>query len=387
MVRRMLAVVATAVLAVTLGVVAGPAPAARAASTAGWWATKGSTVVAAATGQPLRIRAISWFGLETETCAPHGLWSISVDQGMAQIAGMGFNTVRVPFSNECIAGKTASSINTSRNPKLAAASPLKVMDAMVTSARKYGLRIILDRHRPDSAAQSSLWYTSRYSEARWIADWKMLAKRYKHTSTVIGFDLHNEPKAEACWGCADRSRDWRAAAIRAGNAIHTVNSRLLIIVEGVQYEQDGSNTWWGGGLRGVATKPVTLNVKNRVIYSPHEYPLSVSWQPWFSAKDYPNNLPSLWERNWGYIDTRGIAPVLVGEFGTKLQTTSDKQWLAKLVRYMDTKGISFGYWSFNPNSGDTGGLLKDDWRTRESAKLAALRPILVPRKVTYPSAP
>jgi endoglucanase len=60
--------------------------------------------------------------------------------------------------------------------------------------------VILDRHRPDSGSQSELWYTSRYSEARWIADWQMLARRYAGNTTVIGADLHNEPHGPATWG-------------------------------------------------------------------------------------------------------------------------------------------------------------------------------------------
>jgi aryl-phospho-beta-D-glucosidase BglC (GH1 family) len=51
----------------------------------------------------------------------------------------------------------------------------------------------------------------------------MLAQRYANNSTVIGADLHNEPHGSACWGCGDNATDWRLAAERAGNAIHTVN--------------------------------------------------------------------------------------------------------------------------------------------------------------------
>ncbi|WP_405371784.1 cellulase family glycosylhydrolase [Microbacterium sp. Ld14] len=377
--------VSAVVLAVSVGLVSSPAPAE--AASVGWLGTKGSKIVVASTGKTFTVKATSWFGMETDTCAPHGLWSITLDQGMSQIAGMGFNAIRLPFSNECLTQKKAGSVNGNLNPKLVNASPLKVMDAVIASARKYGMRVILDRHRPGSDAQSELWYTKKYSEARWISDWKMLAKRYKTNATVIGFDLHNEPRGNACWGCGERSRDWRAAAMRAGNAIHTVNPNLLMIVEGVQYGPDGSSTWWGGNLRGVATKPVTLKVKNRVVYSPHEYPSSVFDQSWFHSRDYPNNLRSVWERNWGFITSKKIAPVFVGEFGTKLQTSSDKKWLAKLTRYMKDRGVSWAYWSFNPNSGDTGGLLKDDWFTREKSKLTALKSILTPKKVAYPSAP
>lgn len=372
--RRALAASLTAALIVVAGVVGGGAAPAQAA-TSGWLSTKGSSIVTT-TGKAYTIKATAWFGMETPNCTPQGLWSISLDSGLAKIAAMGFNTIRLPFSNECLAQKSSNSINAYVNPKLASLTPLKLMDTVISRAKAHGLNVILDRHRPDSGSQSELWYTSRYSEKRWISDWKMLASRYKSTSTVIGFDLHNEPHGSACWGCGDAKRDWRAAATRAGNAVLAVNPKLLIIVEGVERESDGSSTWWGGGLRGVKAKPVTLTVKNRVVYSPHDYPSTVYAQSWFRASNYPNNLPAVWEKNWGYIQTQGIAPVLLGEFGTKYETASDKKWLGKLVSYLKAKKMGFIYWSFNPNSGDTGGLVKDDWTTRQKGKLAALAPIL-----------
>ncbi|MFJ6652716.1 cellulase family glycosylhydrolase [Microbacterium sp. NPDC091313] len=359
-----------------VAVTATAAPAAHAAPS-GWLHTSGSTIVTES-GQPYVIRAVSWFGMETSNCAPHGLWTIGLDAGMAQIAGFGFTTVRVPFSNECLAASSTTSIDANANPGLVGKTPLQVLDAVVASAKAHGLNVILDRHRPDSAAQSELWYTARFSEQRWIDDWRMLAARYKDDPTVIGVDLHNEPHGTACWGCGDASRDWRAAAMRAGDAVLAVNPRLLIIVEGVERQPDGSSTWWGGGLAGAGAAPVTLSVAHRLVYSPHDYPASVYAQDWFRAADYPANLPAVWERNWGYLQTQGIAPVLLGEFGTKLETASDRQWLSTLVSYLAQKKMSFAFWSFNPNSGDTGGLVADDWRTPQSAKLAALAPLLTP---------
>ena len=322
------------------------------------------------------VKAAAWFGMETSNCAPHGLWTIGLDSGLAQIKSMGFNTIRLPFSNECIRAKSTNSINYAMNPTLEGKTPLQVMDAVVARSKAHGLNVILDRHRPDSGAQSELWYTSQYSESDWISDWKMLAKRYLNEPTVIGADLHNEPHGAACWGCADASRDWRAAATRAGNAVLAVNPKLLIIVEGVENQPDGTSTWWGGGLSGVAAKPVVLAVANRVVYSPHDYPASIYAQTWFGAANYPNNLTSVWDKNWGFIAKQEIAPVLLGEFGSKLETPSDRKWLSTMVSYLNSTGMSFAYWSFNPNSGDTGGLVKDDWTTPQADKLLALKPLL-----------
>jgi endoglucanase len=371
------ALLASCALTLALGlalVPLAPTPSAEAAST-GRLHTDGATIKTSA-GEPYVIKGISWFGMETSNCAPHGLWQISLDQGLARIKSYGFTTIRLPYSNECLHATSTTSIDATLNPGLVGKTPQQVMDIVIARAKAYGLNVFLDRHRPDSGAQSELWYTAQWSEKQWIDDWVMLAKRYRNDPTVIGADLHNEPHGTSCWGCGDPKRDWPAAATRAGNAVLAANPDWLIIVEGVEKQASAGTTWWGGGLADAKTRPVTLSVKNRLVYSPHDYPASIFPQSWFSAPTYPANLPGVWDRNWGYLATTKTAPVLLGEFGTKLETTSDQQWLATMVGYLKSSGMSFSYWSFNPNSGDTGGIVKDDWVSPQTAKLKALEPIV-----------
>lgn len=352
-------------------------PVSSTSSLTGWLHTEGSSIKDA-NGQTQIIKSVSWFGLETPDCVPHGLWTLKMDDGLKNIKSMGFNTIRLPYSNECITtGKVSTDTNFWANPDLKGLTPLQVMDNFIAKAKDNGLNIILDRHRPSSASQSELWYTSAVPEEKWISDWTMLAERYKNDSTVIGVDLHNEPYGKAKWGSSVQSNDWQAAATRAGNAVQAVNPKLLVIVEGVESVGD-DYYWWGGNLAGAKAKPVVLNTPNQVVYSPHDYPQSVYNQKWFSDANYPNNLESVWDAHWGYLVKENIAPVLLGEFGTKLATDSDKLWLTKMVGYLKDNGISYSYWSFNPNSGDTGGIVGTDWRTPEQAKLDALAPILTP---------
>jgi len=205
----------------------------------------------------------------------------------------------------------------------------------------------------------------------------MLASRYNGNDTVIGCDLHNEPHSPAAWGNNDQGTDWRLAAQRCGNAILATNPHLLIFVEGVD-QFNGDGYWWGGNLEGVATAPVQLNVANQLVYSVHDYPASVASQPWFSAGNYPNNLPGVWDKYWGYIAKQNKAPVWIGEFGTKNQTTSDQQWFNTLASYIGANNLNFTYWCWNPNSGDTGGILKDDWTTINQDKQNVIQPLLAP---------
>ena len=202
------------------------------------------------------------------------------------------------------------------------------MDIIIAYAGSIGLRIFLDRHssKNDNYVSEPLWYIPGdpyYTEAQWIADWVMLATRYANTPTVIGGDLWNEPKETSTWGTSSPATDWNGAATRCGNAILAANPHWLIIVEGVQYFA-GVENGWGSNLAGVASLPIVLSspaFTRQIVYSFHEYPASVVNRPIFSDPTYPANMPPHWTTYWGYIFRQNIAPLLMGEFGTKLLTT------------------------------------------------------------------
>jgi endoglucanase len=344
---------------------------------AGWLHTNGAQIVDDS-GHVVRLTGLSWFGLETSNFAPHGLWSRSMASMLDQIQSLGYNMLRVPFSSQLFdAGSTPTGVDFAQNPDLVGKSGLEILDALIAGARQRHMRVILDRHRPDANAQSALWYTAQYPETRWIDDWKMLATRYANDATVIGVDLHNEPHDPATWGDDNAATDWRLAAERAGNAVLAINPHLLIVVEGIQ-TVGGSTYWWGGNLKNAGTSPVRLSVANQLVYSAHDYPASVFNQTWFSAPDYPANLSAVWDQNWGYLAEQGIAPVWIGEFGTLDQSASDKQWLAAMAGYITSHQLSFAFWCWNPDSGDTGGILADDWQTVHADKQAVLQPLLAP---------
>ncbi len=345
------------------------------AAGAGYWHTSGKLILDQ-NNQQVRIAGVNWFGFETANYVVHGLWTRDYKDMLNQIKSLGYNTIRLPYCNQLFdAGSTPNGIDFSsgKNADLVGLTGIQIMDKIINYGGSIGLRFILDRHRPDSGAQSALWYTAQYSEARWISDWQMLASRYNGNSAVVGADLHNEPHGTATWGDGVTSTDWRLAAQRAGNAILSVNPNWLIFVEGIECV-GGDCYWWGGNLKNAGTFPVTLNVANRVVYSPHDYPASIYPQTWFSDPTYPNNLPGIWDAHWGYLYNNNTAPIMLGEFGTKLQTISDQQWLNTLVTYLGTgsSAKSWTFWSWNPDSGDTGGILNDDWLTVNTAKDTAV---------------
>lgn len=341
--------------------------------------TSGSKILDAS-NKDVGLSGLNWFGFETSNYAPYGLDVRNWEEMLDQVKELGYNVIRLPFSNAMLEpGIIPTNIDYGVNADLVGLTSLQVLDKIITGAGERDLKVILDNHRStagDGPQSNGLWYTVEYPETRWIDDWKMLATQYNGNLTVIGMDLRNEPFA-ACWGCGDPATDWRLAAERAGNAILSVNPDLLIIVQGVS-EHDGQSTFWGGNLTGAKNDPVRLDLPDRLVYSVHEYPESVSPQSWFNEPNYPENLPGVWDQHWGYLTKEEIAPVLIGEFGTRYETDKDKLWLQTFQDYIQQNNLDWIFWSLNPNSGDTGGLLQNDWVSVHEEKQAILAEIQYP---------
>jgi endoglucanase len=349
--------------------------------------TKGSQIIDTV-GRTVLLRGVNWFGLETELHTPHGLWARDYKEMLAQIKSQGYNIIRLPYSVQGLRSSEVSGIDFSigSNKELERKTPLEIMDTVIQEANRQGLAILLDSHRLNDRRIPELWYGDGFTETDWIDTWKMLATRYKNQPNVIGADLKNEPHGKASWGTNDPQTDWRLAAERAGNAILSINPNWLIVVEGIENNVPGQQLkihWMGGNLEGVKNFPVRLLKPNKIVYSPHEYGPGIFNQPWFNEPTFPQNLYNRWEIGFNYIATQRIAPILIGEFGGRQVDNVSKEgiWQRQLVDYIAQHNLNFTYWSWNPNSGDTGGILQDDWQTINAAKQQLLNKVLFNSKI------
>ena len=117
-------------------------------------------------------------------------------------------------------------------------------------------------------------------------------------------------------------------------------------------------------------------MKGKIVFIPHVYGPDVFNQGYFNTPDFPANLPAMWDKAFGFLKDKGKA-VAIGEFGGKYGHGGDPKditWHKALVNYLGSKGICDNfYWSWNPNSGDTGGILQDDWNSVWQDKVDLLR--------------
>lgn len=389
----------------------------------GYWHTVGTQIVDGA-GRPVRINGVTWYGMESSHWVPAGLGFQRYTTIMDLVKLLGYNTIRLPFSNELVETNPVVTKGIAANPQFSGFHALQIMDAIVAYAGQIGLKIILDDHRSRAGRPLGintldewLWYTPQYPDAAWIHDWQTLATRYLGKDAVFAFDLRNEPHANgggpwnlaaylqrsATWGPyqgVDRpATDWRLAAERAGNAALAINPHLLVIVQGLQLYPDASapggvaSSWWAGLLTPVRRYPVVLSVPHHLVYSIHEWGPRKQPMPWFS----PLNAASLqraWHSNWSYLLDHPAAPyaapLLLGEFGTctelascltAQQPGSQGAWLHFLVDFLRRHPeINWSFYALNGTNSNNcyadNGLLNAGWNNIASTTLqAALQPL------------
>ena len=167
----------------------------------------------------------------------------------------------------------------------------------------------------------------------------------------------------------------RELSEEAADRVLSINPRTLVFVQGVgassSYGQ--SNPFWGENLYEAVSSAPDIPT-SRLVYSPHTYGPSVYDQTYFSDSSFPSNMPGIWDEHFGHLV--GSHPIVPGEFGGR-NTDQDAVWQDAFVDYMLDNDIrSFFYWSLNPNSADTGGILLDDWVSVDESKLETLAPLL-----------
>ncbi len=350
--------------------------------------------------KPIYLFGVNWFGFETTNYVVHGLWARNWIDMLQQIKSLGFNAIRLPFCTKTIDNSTTpTSINYDLNPDLEGLSSLKIMKKIVIKASELGIYVLLDYHRIGCQYIEPLWYNETFTEKDYINTWVKVAKIFGKYWNVIGADLKNEPHSisggdeayydnkSATWGMNNNKTDWNLAAERIGKAILKIAPHWLIFVEGTQFTNPktdnsykwGRATWWGGNLMAVKDYPVNLS-REKLVYAPHVYGPDVYQQPYFSGPNFPENMDDIWYHHFGYVKSELGYPIAIGEFGGKYGHDGhpkDVEWQNAFVDWLIKNDICyFFYWSWNPNSGDTGGLLKDDWTTIWEDKYNNLRRLM-----------
>jgi endoglucanase len=257
-------------------------------------------------------------------------------------------------------------------------SQLEALDGVIYVFEQQGMKFFFDLHSLHAGGFTDqviggkqakewerLWYDSDSSgyqlhlqEDDWVDAAKWMVQRYKGSSAMIGIDVANErhgsceelataPTSGTKWDGSNDANNYKRFIEKVGEAVHTIDNNLLIIVEGTQCYQ-GHDTNWGGNLRAVKDFPIELSTPNKVVYSPHEYGPGVSDSWWFGGSAI--SFESLWVDHfyddWFYIYDQCIAPILIGEWGKEFDSGLTTLWFQATLWLIHEYSLSQTYWQF-----------------------------------------
>ena len=371
-----------------------------------WLTTDGDRIVDMS-GNEVWLTGVNWFGYNTGTNIFDGCWSCSMESAIEAIADHGFNLLRIPMSSELLlqwknGEYPTANFNQALNPELVGLNSLEIFDYALELCRENGIKVMVDIHCVETDAAGHimpLWYTDNFTTEQYIESLDWLSERYASNDTLIAYDLKNEPhgagneSTRAIWNDSSDPNNWRYVAELAGNTILDNNPNALIMIEGIQIypidistnnftsmnEGEYYKSWWGVNLRAVADFPFDFGSEEsnaQIVYSPHDYGPAVYQQPWFySGFTYESLLNDYWYDAWLYIDDTQIAPLLIGEWGGFMEG-DNLTWMTYMRQLIIEYRLNHTFWCFNANSGDTGGLVLDDFTTWDEEKYEFVKPAL-----------
>lgn len=239
----------------------------------------------------------------------------------------------------------------------------------------------------------------------WVQDWKNLATSIAQdpiTSPWVMFDIANEPDSLGLrWEAANGLPGMTDYYLKAMDAISEVIPQQVFMIEGLG--QVGQAINWGLGtitdqtviaLTGISdpspffTQLAAKSYLNNVVMAPHVYGPSISHDASYSGTALFDKL----SRAVGYLNKQGfcvspdnchVFPIVVGETGSALTDSRDFDFFESFIQYITNTGPgndglhnaidSVFFWAWNANSGDTHGLVEDDWTAMNYLKVQLLQ--------------
>ena len=347
---------------------------------------------------------------------------------------LGFNAVRLPFSFKNLYGGTATSftqacqtddlgtvLQSTTDPSFGYSGPTPEPEYMPPTTRgvcnsylpndsvldrfmfvldvfaRNGIYVMIDNHL-------NLDTSITDDPDGWVQSWQKLATTISQAPEVspwVLMDLANEPDSlNLRWEAANGLPSMTKYYLAAMDAIATVIPGQVFLVEGLG--QVGQAICWGNGF---STDPSVISSTgisdptpfftqlaakpylNNVALAPHIYGPSISHDASYSG----NALFEVLSRTMGYLNKRGfcvagdchVYPIVIGETGSSLADVRDFDFYTSFIQYLTVTGPgddglhnsidSVFWWSWNANSGDTHGLVMDDWTALNFQKVQLLQ--------------
>ncbi len=265
-------------------------------------------------GTVFQIKALN--SSDPDKLEKEGQWKASYFKEMKE---WGANTVRFPIHPRAWRERGTEAY-------------MKLLDEGMKLAEAEGLYVILDWHSIGNL-RSEIYQHEMYntSKRETFEFWRTMALKYGSKSTVICFELFNEPTTAGGKFGTCTWKQWKDIVEEIIIVIRANGAKNIPLVAGFN---------WAYDLRNVKLHPIAAE---GIAYVSHPYPQKRE-KPWFEK----------WTDDWGYVAEK--YPLVLTEIGfcgpdakgAHIPVISDETYVEEILQYTKEKGISFAIWVFDP---------------------------------------
>jgi PKD repeat protein len=325
--------------------------------------------------RPFHLHSVNWYGAEQQQMVPDGLQNQTLSALVHAMKQAGFNSVRLPFSNEMVElsalGQKVCPETVAANPTLVNDTPMQVLGAAIHEMTRQGILVILDDHTTEAnwsgvgGVANGLWRDPKdgFTTKDWESDWRTVVGEFGGIPGVVGVDLRNEIREnnhgeKEGWSYSEAEElggnvlNWRHAASEAAGQVLSLDKSLLVFVTGLETAKDllqagpepvlpiTPTAGWGDGE--AYSSP-------QVAYEQHDYEFFG-----YTGKTAAEDKKDI-ELKLQQATLHGRA-VWLGEFGTcnsassciTSKTVSSGVWFSALMQVLrEHPEVGWAYWAFN----------------------------------------
>ncbi len=283
------------------------------------------------------IKCVSLYGLETDLKDFVCSWVNDVEHYIHQVAEMGFDTLRMPFSYQYVLEGN-----------------FERMDHFFQQAYIHNLSVIADLHRIWNYGQSYDPFDRGVTIDQLIECWATVCNRYIDFPNFVAINAYNEYQGT----------DTSFLVNYTATIFTAIEDKFP---ERFQFWATGCN--WGGNLSGVSLEH--LPFAERIGYSAHKY----SWSGTADEADWNISIPL----------SLNSEKIIIGEFGWMEDKPDQLAWVKRFIAYLRKRGIQHScYWTI-AHSIDTGNLWKDDCQIIKIDNLELLKTLWRPKRLRTPT--
>jgi len=207
---------------------------------------------------------------------------------------------------------------------------LELLDQVVEWCTDLGMYIIIDWHSIGNLGmelfQNPMYNTSRQETYEF---WRTIARHFRGHNTVAFYEIFNEPTIYRGQLGTMTWPEWKKINENIINLIRAYDTEPIPLIAGFD---------WAYDLTPLHIDPVNAEGIGYVSH-PYEHKRKEPWEP-------------KWEENFGFAAEK--YPVLVTEFGFGIrpgQTIEKGHYGYKIIEYLESKGIGWICWVYDPEWG------------------------------------